>query len=80
MKGVKFYKRGDKQTYMFVPAAGDAGRGSLQDVGQVGWLWSSSLDSSDVQVAWFFSFNAGSGGVGNDTRRIGLPVRGVLAQ
>ena len=80
LKGVKFYKKGDKQTYMFVPAAGDALEGSMQVVGQVGVLWSSSLGSSDVQGAWYFDFHAFGGIVSNDGRYYGLPVRGVLAQ
>ena len=79
LKGVKFYKKGDKQTYMFVPAAGGASGGSMQDVGQYGGLWSSSLGSSDVQNAWDFGFNAGGGGLGDGGGRCdGLPVRGVL--
>ena len=80
LKGVKFYKKGDKQTYMFVPAAGDALEGSMQVVGQVGVLWSSSLGSSDVQGAWYFDFHAFGGIVSNDGLYYGLPVRGVLAQ
>ena len=80
LKGVKFYKKRDKQTYMFVPAAGAAYRGSIQVVGQVGVLWSSSLGSSDVQGAWYFDFHAFGSIVSNDGRYFGLPVRGVLAQ
>ena len=80
IKGVKFYKKGDKQTYMFVPAAGAAFEGSMQNVGRGGGLWSSSLGSSGVQVAWGFDFGANGGGVGYDGRCGGLPVRGVLAQ
>ena len=78
-KGVKFYKKGDKQTYMFVPAAGIAGGGSVQNIGRRGYLWSSSLNSSDVQRPWYFYFNVDSGGVGNEYRYRGVPVRGVLA-
>ena len=80
LKGVKFYKKDDKQTYMFVPAAGDAFGGSMQDVGQYGGLWSSSLYSSGVQGAWVFGFGAYFGGVYDGVRYVGLPVRGVLAQ
>ena len=80
LKGVKFYKKGDKQTYMFVPATGDANGGSMQSVGQGGGLWSSSLNSSDVQGAWNFGFLAYGGGVSYGDRYVGLPVRGVLAQ
>ena len=38
LKGVKFYKKGDKQTYMFVPTSGGAGGGSVQSVGRYGGL------------------------------------------
>ena len=78
LKGVKFYKRGDKQTYMFVPAAGGAIEGSLQGVGQLGVLWSSSLISFDVQGAYFFDFDAYNGCVDGIYRYYGIPVRGVL--
>ena len=77
LKGVKFYKKGDKQTYMFVPASGGASEGSVQDVGQGGGLWSSSLGSSGVQYAWSFGFVADSGLVNYGSRCRGLPVRGV---
>ena len=78
-KGVKFYKKGDKQTYMFVPASGYAAEGSVRNIGRRGYLWSSSLISSDVQSPWHFYFNVDSGSVGNEYRYYGIPVRGVLA-
>lgn len=78
LKGVKFYKKGDKQTYMFVPAAGDAYEGSMQDVGRGGYLWSSSLGYYGVRVAWDFVFNAGYGDVNGVSRYYGLPVRGIM--
>ena len=77
LKGVKFYKKGDKQTYMFVPVSGGANNGSVQDFSEYGYLWSSSLYSSLVQRAWDFSFNAHGGGFGNVGRYYGYPVRGV---
>ena len=78
LKGVKFYKKGDKQTYMFVPASGSTYGGSIQVVGQRGGLWSSSLNSSDVQNAWYFGFYANYGYVNYYSVRFsGLPVRGV---
>ena len=80
LKGVKFYKKGNKQTYMFVPASGGANFGSVQHVGEVGLLWASSLYSSDVQYAWYFGFLALDGFVDYDLRYNGVPVRGVLAQ
>ena len=80
LKGVKFYKKGDRQTYMFVSASGPAYEGSVQGVGQRCILWSSSLLSSDVQDAWRFRFYAGYGVVDCGGRYYGVPVRGVLAQ
>ena len=80
VKGVKFYKKGDKQTYMFVPAAGGAGEGSIQYVGHGGFLWSPGFYLSGVQGAWYFVCGVESGGVFYDVRYKGLPVRGVLAQ
>ena len=80
LKGVKFYKKGDKQTYMFVPAAGDASGDSMQGIGQSGFLWSSSLNSSGVQSALDFYFYVGIGFVTNTYRLVGIPVRGVLAE
>ena len=61
IKGVKFYKQGGKQTYMFVPVSGGAYEGSLLFVGEFINLWASSLNSSDVQFAWSFSLNADDG-------------------
>ena len=80
LKGVKFYKKGDKQTYMFVPASAGAVDGSVRGVGENGLSWSSSLYSSDVQDAWYFGFNAYRGGIDFIGRYYGIPVRGVLAQ
>ena len=81
IKGVKFYKQGGKQTYMFVPVSGGAYEGSLLFVGEFINLWASSLNSSDVQFAWSFSFNADDGVIVTYGGRCGgLPVRGVLPQ
>ena len=79
VKGVKFYKKGDKQTYIFVPASGYPVDGSLKYVGQAGFLWSCSLVSSMVQYAWGFLFLGGGGSMGTVLRQGGYPVRGVLA-
>ena len=80
LKGVKFYKKGDKQTYMFVPAAGHAYGGSMPSVGQNGFLWSSSRNSAAVQDAMDLNFNANQGLVITNNRVDGFSVRGVLAQ
>ncbi len=79
LKGIKFYKKGDKQTYMFVPAAGGADEGFVRGVSQGGGLWSSSLGSSVVQNAWDFGFSASGGAVSGVNRCHGLPVRGIMS-
>ena len=83
LKGVKFYKKGDKQTYMFVPADGYAYEGSMQGVGQGGYLGSSSLYPYDIMSAYMsaygFDFAAGGGGVHGGNRYVGNPVRGILS-
>ena len=84
LKGVKFYKKGDKQTYMFVPASGVVNVAAVHAVGESAYLWCSSrlsLDSSDVQYAWGFGFTAYWGYVDRlGYREYGYPVRGVLDQ
>lgn len=78
LKGIKFYKKGDKQTYMFVPASGGANFSSVQYVGEGGFLWSSSLNSSNVRSALNFGFNASGGNIDNVGRYYGFPVRGIF--
>ena len=80
LKGVKFYKKGDKQTYMFVPVSGSAGDDYMQNDGKIGRLWTSSLESPIDAYAWQFVFNASSSFITSNRRYFGVPVRGVLAQ
>ena len=79
IKGMKFYKKDDKQTYLFVPCGGVAGEGSVQGVGVGGSLWSSSLNSYVVRNVWNFGFFGSNGSVNRGNRYNGLPVRGVLS-
>ena len=76
-KGVKFYKKGDKQTYMFVPISGFACADSVQDVSEYGYLLSSSRLSSTADNAYNFSFSVNVGRIDNTFRYWGIPVRGV---
>ena len=80
IKGMKFYKKNDKQTYLFVPCGGVAGEGSVQGVGVGGSLWSSSLNSHVVRNVWNFGFFGSNGSVYGSGRYYGMPVRGVLVQ
>lgn len=79
-KGVKFYKKGDKQTYMFVPATGYADEGSILGAGNACNLWSSSLSSpGGSQYAWNLKFYDGDffAILHDQDRNSGDPVRGV---
>ena len=77
IKGMKFYKKDDKQTYLFVPCGGIAAEGSLDDVSANGNLWCSLRFPNPVQNAFYFAFYVSSGRVGNRNRCYGFPVRGV---
>ena len=79
-KGVKFYKKDDKQTYLFVPACGVVLQGAVEEVGAGGVLWSASLYSQGISKAWNPGFSVEVAGIGNVYRFYGCPVRGVLTQ
>ena len=77
--GMKFYKKNDHSVYLFVPAVGAAGAGSVMNGVSTGGLWSSSADSSNVRVAWNLYFHSvnGNGTVYFFNRYFGFPLRGV---
>ena len=62
---------------IFVPAAGYCGDGSVVGVGNYGPLWSSSLGSSGVQIAYSLYFHSGIVAERYYLRCCGLPVRAV---
>ena len=78
-KAFKFYKRGDHSTYISVPFVGYAYDGSVRSVSVGCYLWSSSLGSEGVQLAFFWACVAPVGfGLVNDVcRYYGFPVRGI---
>lgn len=78
-KGIKFYKKGDKQTYLFVPASGILNQGSAQVVGVRGGFYSSSLSSRNVVNAWGGYLYPGICGVDDVNRCFGFPVRGIMS-
>lgn len=78
-KGIKLYKKGDKQTYLFVPASGDVIQGAVKDVGAGGGLWSASLLSQNISRAWYPGFVDEMAVIGDGVRYRGLPVRGIMS-
>lgn len=77
IKGVKFYKKGDRQTYMFVPASGTASAGEVSGLDQNSSLRTSSLYSSSVESVWYFGFHQQNGYIDFSNRFSGIFVRGV---
>lgn len=70
----------DSTKTLFFPAAGYADDGSLNSVGDEGFVWSSSLSSNYVDSAWdLLFFDEGTYWGNNDSFRCyGFSVRGVL--
>lgn len=70
--------------YLFFPAAGDCHNCGVSGVGGIGYVWSSSLDTSNFHGSWCFYFGCYGAGVGYDGRGIprchGLSVRGVISK
>ena len=62
---------------IFVPAAGGCGNGSVDSVGSVCLLWSSSLYDNSPKSGWFLYFYSGGVSMYGSTRCDGLTVRAV---
>lgn len=66
---------------MFIPAAGYYDDGEVGDVGDSGYIWSSARDSEQVKIGILILFGSGGIGVdGDQYRRTGISVRGVIGQ
>lgn len=80
VSGYKFTNKNDKTKYVFFPAAGYFGNGSVYDVGSSGYYWSSSLFTSVVIDGTYLGFDSGNIGVYSGSRTCGFSVRGVASQ
>lgn len=81
VNGYEFAKSGDTTftgDTLFIPAAGNADQGNTTNVGNCGFVQSSSLYSSGVESGHFLFFNSNSVAVARTNRFIGLSVRGVI--
>ena len=56
VKGMKFTSKKNSSKYIFIPAAGYAWNGSLDDIGNYGYIWSSMSDAyfDDFSKALYF--------------------------
>ena len=77
VNGMKFTSKTDTSKYIFIPAAGYCSAGSVDDVGNGGGVWSSSLNTSNPSYAWDLSFGSSDCSMGNSSRYYGQSVRGV---
>ena len=78
INGMKFVNKKYSSKYIFIPASGNAWNGSFFFVGNFGYLWSSSVLTSNAQFAFDSLFSSGNFVVGSNYRFGGLCVRGVV--
>jgi len=62
---------------LFLPAAGNRRDDGLDDAGDWGYYWSSSLGTNNPRYAWYFTFGSGSCNMLSGNRRGGYTVRPV---
>ena len=77
VNGRKFTSRTDTSKYIFIPAAGYCGYGSVHYVGNYGGVWSSLLHTIYPYSACGLGFNLYNCYMGNNYRYGGRSVRGV---
>ena len=75
VSGRKF--TGSNGNSIFIPAAGNCYNGSVYNVGRYGYVWGSSLSTSDPSYAWGLGFNSSERYVYSGRRNGGQSVRGV---
>ena len=63
---------------LFLPAAGYRWDDELNNAGNNGNYWSSSLNTNNPNNAWNLNFNSGNTNVNNNNRNNGHSVRPVL--
>ena len=78
VNGVNGYKfTGSNSNSIFIPAAGYCYDGSAYNVGYGGYVWSSSLRTSNPYDAWYLYFYSSNCSMSNSNRCNGRSVRGV---
>ena len=78
VNGWKFTSKKDSSKYIFIPAAGCVSGGKFSVVGNYGYVWSSSLYTSNESYACNLLFSSSDVLVnGIDGRCLGMSVRGV---
>ena len=78
VSGRKFTSKTDESKYIFIPAAGSCNGGSVNYVGGIGYIWSSSLSTSYPDNAWYLYFHSDNCFMDDDSRCVGLSIRPVM--
>ena len=79
VNGMKFISKTDESKYIFIPAAGICGDGSMYGVGEYGDVWSSSLNNTITTTAWSLAFNSDDCHMFNHyVNCVGLSIRPVI--
>ena len=78
VNGRLFTSKSDSSKSIFIPAAGSAWDGSVQDSGYSGYVWSSMLNTDYVYCGQYLYFLSGDVVLINFDRYGGLSVRGVI--
>ena len=81
VNGVNGYKfTASNGNYIFIPAAGAYLNGSVDNVGNYGDVWSSSLNTSYPCNAWVLHFSTDKCNIDYNARNYSLSVRGVMGK
>ena len=78
IKGRLFTSKSDPSKSIFFPAAGVAWVGSVRNSGGHGYVWSSVLDTDNVDGGQYLDFLSGFVYLLSSYRYVGLSVRGVV--
>ena len=78
VNGWKFTSKTNKRKYIFIPASGYCVNNMVGRVGLYGFIWTSSLNASRTNSAWYMYFVSGFCEMSYINRSYGGSVRGVM--
>ena len=79
VKGRLLTSKANPSKSIFIPMAGSVLNGSNSSIRDYGFIWPSTLGSTDINYAWWLGVNPNGVSVfGKDVRSFGLSVRGVI--
>lgn len=78
VKGYKFTSKVDNSKYIFIPAAGCRSVSNLDNVGNVGYMWSRSVRGVYLDKAFYLYFLSLTVAEHYNVRCLGFSVRGLL--